>query len=214
MLFNESKNKVDEIISKLRVNFPNPQCALNFTTAFELLVATILSAQCTDVRVNIVTKALFKKYPTIDDFANADLSTLEEDIKTTGFFKNKAEAIKTCSHRIIEDYACNVPNTIEELTKLPGVGRKTASVVLAVAFSIPAIPVDTHVLRITNRLGLVNSKNPEKVEMTLRQIIPQEQWIAFSLSTVLFGRSTCKAINPQCSKCFLNALCPWPDKKA
>ncbi|QWR78895.1 endonuclease III [Candidatus Magnetomonas plexicatena] len=212
MLFKDSNSTVSEIVSKLKQNFPNAQCALNFTTEFELLAATILSAQCTDVRVNIVTKTLFKKYPTVMDFANADLSILEEDIKTTGFFKNKAEAIKKCAGLIIANHAGSVPKTMDELTKLPGVGRKTASVILAVAFSIPAIAVDTHVLRITNRLKLVNSKNPEKVEMTLRELIPETEWIAFSLSTVLFGRSICKAIKPLCSKCFLNSLCSSPDK--
>ncbi|MBF0316677.1 MAG: endonuclease III [Nitrospirae bacterium] len=205
--------EVTAIVDALARHYPNPKVALNFSTPLELLIATILSAQCTDERVNIVTQGLFKKYRSAKDYAGADVNEFEEDIRSTGFFKNKAGMIIGCAGRLERDFGGKVPETIEQLTTLPGVGRKTASVVLVAAFGIPAIAVDTHVLRVSNRLGLVdNQRDPEKVEMTLRELIPQQRWIGFTLSTVLFGRHVCKAKTPLCGNCLLYEPCKWTNK--
>lgn len=201
--------KITELLLK---EYPNPKIALNFRTPLELLVATILSAQCTDKRVNEVTKELFKKYKTAEDYARADLKRFEEEIRPTGFYKNKARQIINCCKALVEKYGGRVPDSLDELTGLPGVGRKTANVVLGSAFGRPAIAVDTHVLRVSNRLGLVNSKKPEEVEFELMRLIPEEYWTPFTLSMILHGRQVCKAKKPLCGKCVLYKECQWPEK--
>ncbi len=203
---------ITTIINALRKKYPAPRTALHYSTPFELLVATILSAQCADERVNKVTEELFVKYPSVNDLANVAQEALEEDIRSTGFFKNKSKAIIGTANMLIDKYSGKMPDTLEELIKLPGVGRKTASVVLSCAFGIPAIAVDTHVLRVSNRVGLVASKNPDKVEMRLRELISQDDWIFYSLSIILHGRETCKAGKPRCAECVLFSPCMWHDK--
>ncbi|MDI6828137.1 MAG: endonuclease III [Armatimonadota bacterium] len=209
----EKKKRAQEIISILKRTHPKPDVMLNFTTPFELLVATILAAQSTDVKVNEVTARLFKKYRSPDDFANADPKELEQDIHETGFFRQKAKSIIEASKEIVRRYDGKVPDTIEELTKLPGVGRKTANVVLARAFGKPAIIVDTHVLRVSARLGLVDpklaeKKEADKVEMALQEIIPEEDWVAFSDALVALGRTICTARAPKHNICPILHLCP------
>ena len=201
--------RITELLLK---KYPRPRLALKFSNPLELLVATILSAQCTDVRVNVVTERLFKKYKTAKDYANADIKSFEQEIKSTGFYKNKAKMIINAAKKLVSDFGGRIPSTMEELTTLPGVGRKTASVVLSAAFNIPAIAVDTHVLRASNRLGLVKSENPEKIEMQLRNLIPENKWIDFSLALILHGRETCKAKKPLCKECVLYKQCKWPEK--
>lgn len=201
--------RITELLLK---KYPRPKIALKFTNPLELSVATILSAQCTDVRVNQVTEKLFKKYRTANDYADADIKGFEQEIKSTGFYKNKAKMIINMAKKLISDFGGKIPSTMEELTTLPGVGRKTASVVLSAAFNIPAIPVDTHVLRVSNRLGLAASNDPEKVEMQLCKIIPEDKWIDFSLAMILHGRETCKAKKPLCKECVLYKQCKWPEK--
>ncbi len=177
-------------------------------------MATILSAQCTDKQVNRVTKVLFNHLKTPADFSGASLKTLENFIRSTGFFHNKAKNIKNCSRALLEIHDGRVPHTLEELIKLPGVGRKTANVVLGAAFGIPGIVVDTHVARISERLGLTTNKDPVKIEFDLMKIIPQRAWQDFCLQLIFFGRETCTARKPKCPVCPLNKLCPWPDKTA
>lgn len=201
--------RITELLLK---KYPRPKIALKFTNPLELSVATILSAQCTDVRVNQVTEKLFKKYRTANDYADADIKGFEQEIKSTGFYKNKAKMIINMAKKLISDFGGKIPSTMEELTTLPGVGRKTASVVLSAAFNIPAIPVDTHVLRVSNRLGLAASNDPEKVEMQLCKIIPEDKWIDFSLAMILHGRETCKAKKPLCKECVLYKVCKWQEK--
>ncbi len=203
---------IKNIINLLLKKYPHPRIALKFSNPLELLVATILSAQCTDVRVNVVTERLFNKYKTAKDYAGADLKTFEQEIKSTGFYKNKAKMIINAAKKLVSDFGGKIPSTMEELTTLPGVGRKTASVVLSAGFNIPAIAVDTHVLRVSNRLGLVKSENPENVEMQLRKLIPEDKWIDFSLAMILHGRETCKARKPLCNECILHKQCKWPEK--
>lgn len=202
--------KITELLLK---KYPHPKIALKFSNPLELLVATILSAQCTDVRVNEVTERLFKKYRTAKDYANADIKTFEQEIRPTGFYKNKAKMVINAAKKIVSDFSGEIPSTMEELTSLPGVGRKTASVVLSAAFNIPAIAVDTHVLRVSNRLGLVKSEDPGKIEMQLRNLIPKDKWIFFTLSMILHGRETCKARTPLCNECVLYKICLWPEKE-
>jgi endonuclease-3 len=201
--------KITELLLK---KYPHPKIALKFSNPLELLVATILSAQCTDVRVNEVTERLFKKYKTAKDYSTADIKSFEQEIRSTGFYKNKAKMIINAAKKLVSDFGGRIPSTMEELTTLPGVGRKTASVVLSAAFNIPAISVDTHVLRVSNRLGLVDSDDPEKVEMQLRNLIPEDKWIDFSLAMILHGRETCKAKKPLCNECVLYKQCKWPEK--
>lgn len=201
--------RITELLLK---KYPQPKIALKFSNPLELLVATILSAQCTDVRVNVVTERLFKKYKTAKDYANADINSFEQEIKSTGFYKNKAKMIINAAKKLVSDFGGKIPSTMEELTTLPGVGRKTASVVLSAAFNIPAIAVDTHVLRVSNRLGLVKSEDPEKIEMQLRNLIPEDKWIFFTLSMILHGRETCKAKRPLCKGCVLYKQCKWTEK--
>jgi endonuclease-3 len=201
-----------KIVNLLLKKYPSPRIALHFKNPLELLVATILSAQCTDVRVNMVTPALFKKYKTAADFANADLKELEEEIKSTGFYRNKAKAIINCCKMLQQNYGSSVPSTIEELVKLPGVGRKTANVILGGAFGKQAIAVDTHVLRVSNRLGLAHSKAPDKVEAELNQQIEKSKWTRVNHALILHGRETCGARRPHCERCVLFEECEWPSK--
>ncbi len=203
---------VRKILLKLFRKYPEPRIALEFSNPLELLVATILSAQCTDQKVNQVTEKLFKKYRTSRDYAEADLKTLEEEIRPTGFYRNKAKQVIGCCKAIVERYNGKVPDSIEELVRLPGVGRKTANVVLGSAFGREAIAVDTHVLRVSNRLGLASSKNPDKVELELMELIPRKDWTRFTLATILHGRETCRAKRPLCGECILYDDCPWEGK--
>lgn len=201
-----------KITNLLLKKYPSPKIALHFKNPVQLLVATILSAQCTDVRVNLVTQSLFQKYRTAADFAKADMEQFEEEIKPTGFYRNKAKAIINCSRMLLKEYNSEVPSTIDELIKLPGVGRKTANVILGAAFGKPAIAVDTHVLRVSNRLGIAHSANPDKVEEELKQQIDQVRWTKMNHALILHGRETCNARNPKCGVCVLFEECEWPSK--
>jgi len=203
------KTRSDKIRKILRMTFSNVKTQLNYINPFELLVATVLSAQCTDKQVNSVTKKLFKTLKTPYDFANASNKTIEELIRPTGFFRNKAKNIKNSSKMLIEKYKDNVPDSLDELIKLPGVGRKTANVVLGAAFGIPGIAVDTHVARISKRLGLTENKDPVKIEFDLMKIIPEKEWSDFSLQLIYFGRAICKARKPGCNVCPLTELCKY-----
>ena len=211
MNLKERAAKIDAILKK---RYPNPKTSLDYTTPLELLVATILSAQCTDERVNMVTKSLFKKYRSAKDYANAELAGLEEDIRSTGFYKNKAKSLKACCDGIVKKHGGEVPSTLEELTALAGVGRKTANVVLGNVFDVPGIVVDTHVGRVAQRLGLAKEKTPEKIELELMDAVPKKDWTSFSLRTILFGREVCQAKKPKCGECPLNSLCPWEGKNS
>ncbi len=182
-------------------------CYLDHENAWQLLIATILSAQCTDARVNMVTPGLFRKYPTIAAFAAADLKELEQDIHSTGFYHNKAKNIIACCRQLLERFGGEVPRTIEELTSLPGVGRKTANVIRGNIYGEPSVVVDTHVKRISRRLGLTKETDPEKVEYDLMKELPKESWIAWNLQVIALGRSICKAQNPLCQECFLQGCC-------
>ena len=198
-----------DIATLLKQMYPKAKCSLDFTNAFELLIATMLSAQSTDVRVNIVTKSLFRKYPDPQSFANASQVEMERDVKQTGFFRNKAKAVIAASTAIMEKHGGEVPQTMEELTALPGVGRKTANVVLGNAFKKNVgIVVDTHVARVSGRLGLTASSDPEKIEQDLMKLIPQKEWTVFSHRLIHHGRQICIARKPKCSECRLNELCP------
>lgn len=201
--------KITEILLK---NNPDPKIELNFSTPLELLIATILSAQCTDKRVNIVTESLFKTYDCAGDYANAKPAILEKEIRSTGFYKNKTKSIINCGKSLVRNFSGNVPSTIEELTSLDGVGRKTANVVLGGAFGKQAIAVDTHVLRLSNRLDLVKSKKPDIVEQELMKQVPSDKWSRFNLSLIIHGRQVCKARKPLCSECALQEECKWPGK--
>lgn len=200
------------ITSLLLKKYPHPKIALNFTNPLELLIATILSARCTDARVNEVTKDLFKKYRSARDYGKADLRSLEKEIKSTGFFKNKAKMLRDCCATIANDFKGKVPETLEELTALPGVGRKTANIILGSAFGHQAIAVDTHVLRVSNRLGIAHSNKPERVEDELVQQIPLKKKTVFNLALILHGRETCTARGPKCLKCVLYDECEWEEK--
>ena len=202
-----NQKEVEEIIERLEKMHPEAHCELDFETPFEALVAVILSAQCTDKRVNLVTKELYKKYNTPQDFANLEQEKLEELIKPCGFYKNKAKNIKLCAQGIIERFNGEVPSNMEDLTSLAGVGRKTANVMLAEIFKEDAIAVDTHVKRVSNRLGFVKSDDPYEVEMALKKIFPKEKWARMHHLLIFLGRYTCKAINPDCANCLLNDKC-------
>ena len=206
------KARADKIRKVLRDIFPEVKTQLFHQNAFQLLVATILSAQCTDKQVNQVTPVLFKKLKTPEDFATAPLKSIEKWIRPTGFFHNKAKNIKNCAKAILEQHDGKVPRTLDELVKLPGVGRKTANVFLGAAYGIPGVVVDTHVGRISNRLGLTENKNPVKIEYDLMDIVPRREWNDFCLRLIFFGRSTCTARKPKCPQCPLKKLCPWPHK--
>ena len=192
----------------LKKTYPKAAIALRFVNPLELLIATILSAQCTDKRVNMVTKELFKKYTSADDWANADLKQIESDIRTTGFYRNKALNIKSACTRIVEHYNGTVPDTMEELLTLPGVGRKTANCVLGDAFGIPGITCDTHVIRLSRRLGLSEHRDPVKLEFDLADIVPKRNWTAFSHVIITHGRNVCMARKPDCENCPIARHCP------
>ncbi len=206
------KIRADKIRRILREIFPEVKTQLFHQNPFQLLVATILSAQCTDKQVNQVTPILFKHLKSPTDFAAASQKSIEKWIRPTGFFHNKAKNIKNCAKVLLDRHDGQVPQTLEELVKLPGVGRKTANVVLGAAFGIPGVVVDTHVGRISNRLGLTENKNPVKIEFDLMQLIPRRDWNDFCLRLIFFGRSTCTARKPKCPQCPLVKLCPWPYK--
>ena len=208
----ELKTRTDKIRKILRTIYSDVKTPLIHQTPFELLVATILSAQCTDKQVNQITPVLFKRLNTPADFAAAPLKSIEKLIRPTGFFHNKAKNIKNCSRVLIEKHNGKVPQMLEELVKLPGVGRKTANVVLGAVFGISGVVVDTHVARISGRLGLTENKDPVKIEFDLMEIVPKRAWNDFSLQLIFFGRETCMARKPKCPTCPLDKLCPWPLK--
>ena len=189
------------------------KCYLNHETPEQLLIATMLSAQCTDARVNIVTKDLFVKYPDMEAFANADLKTLEQDIKPTGFYHNKAKNIIGCAQKLCREYEGKVPESIEALTSLPGVGRKTANVIRGNIFHEPSVVVDTHVKRISRKLGLTKEEDPEKIEYDLMKVLPKEHWILWNIQIITLGRSICIARSPKCGECFLRENCPGAEKR-
>ncbi len=203
-----------KIAKLLLKKYPNPKTALNFSNPLELLIATILSARCTDVKVNEVTKDLFKKYKKAEDYANAEIKTFETEIKPTGFYRNKARMIIECCKKLVKDYNGKVPDTLDSLTTLPGVGRKTANVVLGSAFGKQTIAVDTHVLRVSNRLGIANSGDTDKVEEDLIKKLPENILTPFNLALILHGRETCTAIKPKCPICVVYKECEWPEKTA
>lgn len=197
-----------EILDKLDEKYTREyKCYLNHETPWQLLIATMLSAQCTDARVNIVTKDLFKKYDSVEKFANAELKELEQDIKSTGFYHNKAKNIIACTSALIEKYNGEVPSDVDELTTLAGVGRKTANVIRGNIFDQPSIVVDTHVKRISKRLGFTTEDDPEKIEYALMKVLPKEHWILYNIQIITFGRQICFARGPKCEECFLTDYC-------
>lgn len=205
--------RVKEILRRLDKMYPAAVCALRHEDAWQLLVATILSAQCTDVRVNMVTTELFKKYPTVQDFAALRPEVLEPDIRSTGFFRNKAKSVVGAARKIVSEFGGQVPRTMEELLTLPGVARKTANVVLGTAFGLPTgIVVDTHVHRVSRRLDLTRNDDPAKIEQDLMKIIPKKKWIEFSHQLIWHGRQRCIARKPHCDVCLLDPLCYAADK--
>jgi endonuclease-3 len=205
----ELKQRARKIITLLKRAYPDARCSLNHANAFELLIATILSAQCTDARVNIVTQDLFRKYRRPEDYLRVPARELERDIRTTGFFRNKTKSIQGTAKLLTEEFDGRVPETIEELLELPGVARKTANVVLGNAFGNPAgVVVDTHVTRLSHRLGLSTQKTAEKIELDLVEIVPQKEWVMFPHLMIAHGRAICKARNPLCAECPIEKLCP------
>ncbi len=204
----KTKKRAMEIFGILSEEFPDAQCMLDHNSPLELLVATILAAQCTDKQVNVVTQTLFKKYTTAEDYVNAPQEELEEDIRSTGFFRNKARSLKKCCRSLIEKHGGEVPSDMDSLTSLGGVGRKTANCVLGNAFGVPGIVVDTHVLRISRRMGFTEGKNPDKVEADLMPLIPQKEWTRFSHVVADHGRKYCAARRPLCDECPAAHLCP------
>jgi len=207
-----NRNRVTNIIKVLSKDIPDSTIALKFSTPFELLIATILSAQCTDVRVNEVTKGLFKKYRSPKDYAEAESKELEEDIRPTGFYRNKAKSIQRSCQELVDRFGGKVPKTLEALVTLPGVGRKTANVLLGNAFGIPGIVVDTHVRRVSQRIGLTKNDDPVKIEFDLMEIVPKEEWTHFSNLLVWHGRRTCMARKPLCETCTIRKWCDYGSK--
>jgi endonuclease III len=211
----ERKERVAELLRRLDKMYPQATCALLHDNPWQLLVATILSAQCTDKRVNEVTPGLFRKYPTPADFASVQPEVLAQDIRSTGFFNNKAKSIVGAAKRVVNDFGGKIPRTMEEMLTIPGAARKTANVVLGTAYGIPSgVVVDTHVQRLSNRLDLTKQKDPVKIEQDLMKIIPQDRWILFSHQLILHGRALCVARLPKCANCDLNSLCYAKDKTA
>ena len=204
--------KVGPILKLLDQHYPEAHVTLDFANPLEMLVATVLSAQCTDVRVNQVTPALFAKYPTAQDYADAPLEELEEMIRSTGFFRNKAKSIKAWCQQLVKNYGGQVPPSLDDLVKLPGIGRKTANVVLGNAFGIPGIFVDTHLGRVSQRLGLTKEKDPVKIEFDLMPLIPKQRWVKFSHQMIWHGRQICAARNPKCPQCPLLPYCDFGQK--
>lgn len=206
--FGSEKKRMKKILDILKKEYPDVKIQLNFSTPFELLIATILSAQCTDARVNIVTEQLFKKYFLPEHFVNLENEELESLIFSTGYYKAKARHIKAAAKMILEEFNCNVPDNMEDLLKIPGVGRKTANVILGHCFNIPGIVVDTHVSRISQRLGFVKTNNAEKIEFELMELIPKNQWVIFTHYFINLGRKVCLSRKPKCGICKINKYCP------
>lgn len=204
--------QAEAIVGRLLAAYPSPKVALEFSTPLELLVATILSAQCTDARVNQVTRSLFPHYPRAQDYAEASPEALEAAIRPTGFYRQKARTLIACARVLSRDFGGEVPRRLEDLTRLPGVGRKTANLVRGAAFGEPAIAVDTHVLRVSRRLGLTRARTADRVEQDLMARVPRDLWTPFTLAMILHGRAVCTARRPRCAACPLAADCPWPDK--
>lgn len=205
----KEKQRVERVLALLDNEYGTEyRCYLNYETPWQLLIATMLSAQCTDARVNMVTKDLFVKYPTLEDFANADLEELEQDIKSTGFYHNKAKNIIACTKKLLEEFHGEVPRDIDELTSLAGVGRKTANVIRGNIYHEASIVVDTHVKRISKKLGFTKEDDPEKIEFELMKILPEDHWILYNIHIITLGRSICTARNPKCDTCFLREECP------
>jgi len=204
----EKRERAQKILEILDPIYPKEKTALKYNTPFELLIATILSAQCTDERVNKVTDSLFKKYRKLEDYLTVPLEELEQDIKPTGFYKNKAKKIRQCCEKLIKEHNGSIPSNMDELLKLPGVGRKTANLILGAVFDIPGIVVDTHVRRLAKRLGFSESDDPEKIEKDLEKLVPKEKWIRFSSVLIYHGREICKARKPLHEKCPIAKLCP------
>lgn len=202
------RSRAQKIARVLARTYPDAHCALKHQTPLQLLIATILSAQCTDVRVNMVTPALFQRYPDVASFAGAESAELEKAIQSTGFFRNKARNIIACCKKILEQHNGEVPGTMDELFALPGIGRKTANVILGNAFDIPGITVDTHVNRLSRRLGLTKETEPEKIEQDLMELIPRKEWTMFSHRMIFHGRQVCFARKPNCEGCPLKDICP------
>jgi endonuclease-3 len=207
-------DRVKKILPILKRTYPNARTALDFAEPLELLIATILSAQCTDVRVNMVTKDLFKEYKSAKDWADADIEQIEDGIRSTGFYHNKAANIKGACTAINERFGGKVPDTLEQLVQLPGVGRKTANCVLGGAFGKPGITCDTHVIRLSRRLGLSANRDPVKLEFDLMEIVPQKSWTLFSNLLISLGRNVCKARKPDCQNCPISKYCPAANKPA
>lgn len=211
----DARRRIRPIITRLRRRYPDAWCALDHQDPLQLLVATILSAQCTDARVNLVTKTLFAKYRTAADYAEANPETFQQDIKSTGFFRNKTKSILGMAQALLERHGGQVPSTMEELTRLPGVGRKTANVVLGTGFGINAgVVVDTHVTRVTNRLKLTKQTDPVKIEQDLMKLVPRSEWTRFSHLLIHHGRQICVARKPRCEICPVNSLCPSASPRA
>jgi endonuclease-3 len=208
----QNRKRVREIIKILSKEIPDSKIALKFSNPFELLIATILSAQCTDVKVNQVTTDLFKKYRSSKDYAEANTAALEADIRPTGFYRNKAKSIQKCCQQLVARFGGKVPKSLEEMVTLPGVGRKTANVILGNAFGIPGIVVDTHVQRVSQRIGLTKNTDPVKIEFDLMEIVPKEEWTHFSNLLVWHGRRICTARKPLCEKCPIRKLCDYGSK--
>jgi endonuclease III len=205
----DEKSHAAQVVRLLRKEYPDAKCSLSFTNPLELLVATVLSAQCTDERVNLVTKDLFRKYRSATDYARTPDAELEKDIQSTGFFRNKAKNIQNCCRLLMEQYDGQVPQDLEQLVELPGIGRKTANVILGTAFGIPSgVVVDTHVARLSQRLGLSRHKDPEKIEADFMAVLPEKEWIIFSHRMIQHGRRICMARKPKCEECTLNSICP------
>lgn len=205
----KEKERVARVLALLDKEYGTEyRCYLNHETPWQLLIATMLSAQCTDARVNIVTKDLFVKYPTLESFANAELTELEQDIKSTGFYHNKAKNIIACTKKLVEEYHGEVPRSIDELTSLAGVGRKTANVIRGNIYHEASIVVDTHVKRISKKLGFTKEDDPEKIEFELMKVLPEDHWILYNIHIITLGRSICTARSPKCEQCFLREECP------
>ena len=205
--------RTKEILDRLDKEYGTEYiCYLNHENPWQLLIAVILSAQCTDARVNIVTKDLFQKYDSLEKFANADLEELEQDIKPTGFYHNKAKNIIACAKRLVYEFGGEVPSSLEDLTSLAGVGRKTANVIRGNIYNEPSIVVDTHVKRISRRLGFTKETDPEKIEYELMKVLPKDHWILYNIQIISFGRNICFARSPKCENCFLQDLCKAEDR--
>lgn len=205
---NEKKRRILKIIESLRRAYPDAKCALNFSNPFELLVATVLSAQCTDKRVNLVTPAVFKRCKTVKDYTELAAEDLEKMIKSTGFYKNKTKSILGAAKKVLNEFGGKVPQAMEELVTIPGVGRKTANVILGNAFGIPGMPVDTHMIRLNNLLKLTKQRDPVKIESELTKLVPEKDWTEYSHLIIYHGRERCFARRPDCSGCEIRNLCP------